>query len=154
MARQFAEDYQRTHPDARPSGYVQNAESVGAPVGEKPFHGEGTENLGTADSGETSTDPADDVYGRSENGAAGTGTSENTENPDESNANSNGNTKTGHRSWDANVSDYTSKEVKEETSEEKEPDRSRNHDGVKVIQKETQKVEPAEDALIIPVITG
>ena len=154
MARQFAEDYQRTHPDARPSGYVQNAESVGAPVGEKPFHGEGTENTGATDSGETSTDPADDVYGRSENGAAGTGTSENTENPDESNANSNGNTKTGHRSWDANVSDYTSKEVKEETSEEKEADRSGNHDGVKVIQKETQKVEPAEDALIIPVITG
>lgn len=153
MARQFAEDYQRTHPDARPSGYVQNAESVGAPVGEKPFHGEGTENLGTADSGETSTDPADDVYGRSENGSVGTGTSENTENSDESDSKSNGRTETGHRSWDANVSDYTSKEVKEETSEET-GNRSGNHDGVKVIQKEAQKVESSEDALIIPVVTG
>lgn len=159
MARQFAEEYQKTHPDVQTSGYVQNVESVGAPVGEEPFHEQRrTGDPQSTDSEKVEADPAASIYGGSSDGTTGTSSSKSTSPVVESNSNGDGRDASTDRPWKPDVSDYTKTEVKEEKIEEKETtDGSGNYDGVQTVQKEVSKgvqkiASDKEDDLIIPVV--
>lgn len=173
MAAAFAAQYAESHPDVHPvggpapvnTGYVRNAESVGAPVGEENFRSTGDETINTEAS-------ADDHHDAPEGGNSdGPAESDNTETyPDDAAREEAGNSNnTADRSWDPYQSFYEKR--KEETQKEKvnrpgdadeqnnekekeevQSDRSDKSDGIKHVQKETEKVD--DDDLIIPVVRG
>ena len=144
---------------------MRNAESVGAPVGEENFRSTGDETINTEAS-------ADDHHDAPEGGnSAGPAESDNTETyPDDAGREEAGNSNnTADRSWDPYQSFYekrkeeTQKEEvnrpgdadeqnNEKEKEEVQSDRSDKSDGIKHVQKETEKVD--DDDLIIPVVRG
>ena len=158
MAEQFANEYAKTHPEVNQNvphtGYVQNAESAGAPVGGDDFPGETEANSEPVDTEEIKADTNSVVEGSSSNGTVGASDSES--NPPVITGVEHGNlsgTEYGH--WDANVSNYTKSE-KEEEKEIKEEHGSGSSNELEGVQKEVQKkVDPSDDdALIINVNRG
>ena len=174
MAAAFAAQYAESHPDVHPvggpapasTGYVRNAESVGAPVGEEDFRSTGDETVNTEA-------PADDHHDAPEGGNSdGPAESDNTEtHPNDAAWEETGSGYiTANRSWNPDQSFYekgkeeTQKEEVEEVNRpgdateqlnekgEAQSDRSGGSDGIRDVQKETEKVD--DDDLIIPVVRG
>lgn len=174
MAAAFAAQYAESHPDVHPvggpapasTGYVRNAESVGAPVGEEDFRS-------TSDETVNAEAPADDHHDASEGGntdePAGSVNTETHPN-DAAREKTRSGYNTADRSWDPHQSFYekgkeeTQKEEVEEVNRpgnvaeqhnekgEAQSDRSGGSDGIEHVQKETEKVN--DDDLIIPVVRG
>lgn len=175
MAAAFAAQYAESHPDVHPvggpapasTGYVRNAESVGAPVGEEDFRS-------TCDETVNAEAPADDHHDASEGGntdePAGSVNTETHPNDDAAREKTRSGYSTADRSWYPDQSFYekgkeeTQKEeveevnrprnVAEQLSEkgETQSDRSDGSDEIRHVQKETKKVD--DDDLIIPVVRG
>ncbi len=159
MAEKFANEYAATHPEVNQNishtGYVQNAESEGAPVGDNSFPGTTGANSEAVDTKQTSSNLNSSVKESNPYGGPRTGNSES-----DKNTSAGGNSRSGssftdtvNRHWNADVSDYT--ENKKEEKEIKEEIGSGNSDGVKTVQEEVQKVDKSDDdALIINVNRG